>query len=350
MKEMIPSVFNKNFERIAELDNFRSFIWTSRYYTPGDFEVTVDASVLSYIEIGYYIARRYDYSKFGIIESIKVESTEERDEIVILSGRLLPSILGRRIISSQTVLNDTISNVIETLLNQNLIDPEDESRKIENVEFISNIINNPTIEVQYTGENLLDTISTICETYGIGIDMYYDNGDLKILLFKGADRSYDQSTNPYIVFSDSNDNLLTSDFKKDCSDYATDVLVGGEGEGTSQTMVWSAEESKNGLDRYEIYLDASSAVTNDHIITQETYENQLFELGVQEISNHKTKTEAFSGTVDFTGVEFERDVFIGDIVTIKNDKWGLSMNSRLVEVIESIGEDGTYTAVPTFGN
>ena len=33
---------------------------------------------------------------------------------------------------------------------------------------------------------------------------------------------------------------------------------------------------------------------------------------------------------------------------IQNSAWGLSSAARLVEVIESVGEDGAYTVVPSF--
>lgn len=349
MKEMIPVLLNPNFERIAELDNFKSFIWTTRYYSAGDFEVCIDISVVSMLQIGYMIARKGDYSHFGIIESVQIQMTEDREEVAVLKGRLLPCILGRRIIANQTQLNAKVSTCIEALINENVISPTISARQISNVTIDNDITGDSEIEVQYTGENLLEVISSICETYGVGFDMTYEGGNFIVHLFEGTDRSYDQTTNPYIVFSDVYDNLLTAEYNEDHSEYATDVLVGGEGEGVNQTIVWSAEDSKSGLDRYEIYLDASSSVTNENIITQATYESQLNELGLQEISNHTTYTEAFSGTVDFSGVEFGVDVFIGDIVTIENTRWGMSINSRIVEVIESIGEDGTYTAVPTFG-
>ncbi|MCB7430132.1 siphovirus ReqiPepy6 Gp37-like family protein [Erysipelatoclostridium ramosum] len=39
---------------------------------------------------------------------------------------------------------------------------------------------------------------------------------------------------------------------------------------------------------------------------------------------------------------------MGDIVTIENDRWGISINSRIIEVMESEDENG-YIVTPTFG-
>jgi hypothetical protein len=203
------------------------------------------------------------------------------------------------------------------------------------------------MDVQYTGENLLDSLSSLCELYGIGMDCTLDaNNHFVFSLYDGADRSINQSTLPRVVFSQSYENLLNSEYEADYTTYGTDVLVGGEGEGINRTMVWSSKESKSGLARYEKFLDASSAVTNEQIITQETYEKQLEGLGLEELSEFTT---AFSGEVDFTNVEIGVDINVGDLCTIKNERWGMLVNTRLIAAIESIGEDGTYTIVPTFG-
>ena len=62
-----------------------------------------------------------------------------------------------------------------------------------------------------------------------------------------------------------------------------------------------------------------------------------------------TITTAFTGTVYFGNLQWKLDVNIGDICVIENKRWGIYINSRLVEVIESMNEAGEYSIVPTFG-
>jgi hypothetical protein len=62
-----------------------------------------------------------------------------------------------------------------------------------------------------------------------------------------------------------------------------------------------------------------------------------------------TYTRAFSGEVDFESVKYKEDINIGDLCVIQNTKWGIYVNARLIEVIESIDESGKYTINPTFG-
>lgn len=346
MAQMIPIILNTSLERIAEIDDYVSFIWTGRFYSPGDFELCADISHADVLQVGNYVTRKQD-DHAGIIEKVQFKRTEESQEMIIVSGRMLPALLARRIISTQTQLSGLVTASIETLINENAINPANSARIIPGLTFSNNSTSTEEMDAQYTGENLLDTISGLCETYAVGMDCIIDdNNDFAFSLYDGVDRSYNQNINPYVVFSELYDNLLNSEFDEDYTNYATDVLVGGEGEGINRTMVWSAKDSQQGLNRYETFLDASTAVSNDNIITQETYEKQLEGLGLEEVTEYTT---AFTGEVDFSGIVLGIDINIGDICTIENVRWGKRINSRLIEVIESVGEDGTYSVVPTFG-
>lgn len=345
-QQMTPTILNPYFTRIAEIDDFISFIWTTRYYTCGDFELCANISHSDVLVIGNYVQRKED-NHLGIIENIKFQMDENRKEMIIVSGRLLPSILARRVISTQTQISGLVSECIKSLIDENAIAPTVTARQISGLTFTSSVTSTEEMDAQYTGENLLNTVSSICETYGIGFDCTLnDDNNFDFILYEGVDRSYNQSENPYVIFSDQYDNLLTSEYDKDYTTYITDVLVGGEGEGINRTMVWSSKDSQSGLNRYETFLDASSAVSNDSIITQETYESQLEGLGLEQVTEYTT---AFSGEVDFTGVELGKDINVGDICSVENTRWNMFINTRLVETIESVGEDGTYSAVPTFG-
>lgn len=58
---------------------------------------------------------------------------------------------------------------------------------------------------------------------------------------------------------------------------------------------------------------------------------------------------AFEGNVFFDNIVYRKDVNVGDIVTIENKKWGIYVNTRIIEVIESVNEAGEYEVIPTFG-
>ena len=123
--------------------------------------------------------------------------------------------------------------------------------------------------------------------------------------------------------------------------------MGGEVISNERVLVWSAKDSQSGIDRFEKYLDASNTIQNEQIISLETYKSQLQGLGLVEVTDYTT---AFSGEVDFTRIMQGNTVNVGDICTIQNTEWGMYINARVVEIIESVGEDGAYTIIPTFGS
>lgn len=345
--EILPIIANSNFIKLGVLEEYKSFIWTSRYYSPGDFElcINVNPKSVEFLQINNYVMRDDD-DNVGIIESLVIETDEDGQEIMIASGRFIGSILNRRIIATQTLFsNQYVSSVINTLLTNNIINPSVAARKIDN--FVSGITANmgPQITTQFTGQNLSDTVSKLCASYGLGFKVIINSsGQFEFELYEGTDRSYGQSINPYVVFSEQYDNLISSQYEENHQAMVTNVLVAGEGEGTDRITAWTG--TNTGLARYESYKDARDMSTNNGEISQSEYMNQLVARGKENMTDFTT---AFSGEVDFSGIRYKQDVNLGDMVTVENSRWGISMNCRLVEVIESIDESGAYTINPTFG-
>lgn len=348
MKEILPVVMSNAFIRLAMIDDYISLIWTTRFNQCGDFELCVDVNEtnVTLFQKDYYIVRDDD-ENVGLVESVHIQKNDDGQEILIVSGRFLPSIIGRRIIAQQTVVSGTVSDCVNDLLTDAIVDPAISARKISNFVLDDTYTTSQTMQAQYTGDNLLETISEICQTYGIGFKVTLnDDHEFVFQMFNGTDHSYDQSVNPYIVFSDENDNLLSSEYEENYQEIVTDVLVAGEGEGLDRKTLWVNRDTYTGLDRYEWYKDQRDLQTNDGEISDAEYEAQMRECGLESLNQIIV---AFTGTVYFGNIAWKEDVNIGDICVIENKKWGIYINSRLIEVIESVSESGEYSIVPTFG-
>ena len=346
---MIPIISNKSFERIGMIDDYISFIWTSRFYTSGDFELVINTTHTDMIQIGYHVERDDD-ENIGIIETIKIEKQEDGNDVAIISGRFLISILGRRIIAAQSSFtNKTIGYIVESLLWDNVISPQISARAIANIETMTDMeLFGPTINIQMTGTNLLTAISDMCSPQHIGQKMTRDaeSGMLQLFLYYGTDRSADQSVNPRVIFSEKYDNLISSDFEESHKNIINAVLVAGEGEGIDRKTTWVTDAlSPTGMNRYEFYKDARNVQSNGGQIDPDEYKDMLKGVGKEVLTQF---TQAFGAQVDFTSVRYKEDVFLGDLVTITNERWGISTNARLAEVIESTDEAGLYTINPTF--
>lgn len=346
MKKIEPLILNRNFDKLGVCDDYSSLIWASRYYTTGDFEICcpINEKHNEMFKKGHYIVREDD-ENVGIVENLQKVTLEDLNEMYIVSGRFLSSILSKRIIEKQTQLNTSVSTGIYTLISNEAIAPIDERRRIPNLLY-GDFNKTDRLKVQYTGDNLLNAIELICETYGIGhkTTLTKQNGFL-FQLYEGVDRSLDQSVNTRAIFSDEYDNLLSTEYVENYQDIVTDVLVAGEGEGLERKTLWVNSDA-SGLDRVEKYVDKRDLSTNEGQITDSEYYAQLNEVGLENITSFTSK---FTGTVAFGNIEYKKDVNLGDICSIVNTKWGIYINTRLVEVIESVDGTGRYTITPTFG-
>lgn len=345
-------VLDESFEIVGIIDEYISCIWTTRYFTHGDFElyVSADEELLDLLQTNRYIVRENDIDEAGyhnvmIIRNIEITTDAENGDHLIVTGYALKSIINRRIIPNQTVLNDTVESCIQQLINENIINPDINARKVNNFIFgINSIINTYTMKQQITGKNLGEAITDICTTYGYGYDVYINNGNFVFNIYEGTDRSYDQVINPYVVISSQYDNLLSSDYKVNTDNFANVAVVAGEGEGTARKKVTVGDAE--GLDRYEVWVDSRNTSTNDGEISDEEYEELLEQEGTEKLSELQPTT-SFTGEIDSTiNYVFNRDYFLGDIVQVEND-YGIRAKTRIIEIIESDSETG-YEIIPTF--
>lgn len=341
-------LLDNELNKIMIIELYRSFIWTNRYYTAGDFELyaPLTTELLNGLQRNYFIVRDDDLTQCMIISNIKITTSIENGNYIIVTGKSLKSILNRRIIWSQTVLNGEVETEIRKLVTQNAISPSISARALPRLVLGDEIGFDVAINAQYTGDNLGDTISAICQTHRIGYDVKLDldNKQFVFVLYQGVDRTSSQTVVPRVVFSNDFDNLLTTDYVFDSSKYKNVALVAGEGEGTARKRM--AVGNATGFERYELYVDARDISSNDGAIQPAEYNDLLTARGSEKLAESAIN-ENITGEVETTttyklGVDF----FLGDQVEVVN-AYGMVMAPRITEIIECSDENG-YTCVPTF--
>ena len=342
-------VLDSNYKKIGLIDDYKSFIWSPRYYEPGDFELYAPASsnTLALMARDNMIQRSDDLTHAMIVESVQLTTDAENGDFVIARGRCLKSILARRIVWSQSNCSGTVAGGISRLLAENIISPTDNRRKINGFVIGSMEGGTESLSVQFTGNNLLDAVVGICRTYGLGFDVVIGSGNAPTFkLYKGKDRSYQQSLLPRVVFSPDNDNLIDSSYTEDGAIFANVAKVGGEGEGTARRFVESGDAEASGMGRFEVFVDARDVSSNNGEIPAEEYDAMLQERGTKDLKEHET-TVAFEGSVQ-TGISYKlgTDYDLGDIVEVLNG-YGVGERARVTEVITCLDETGEHT-VPTF--
>lgn len=346
-------VLNTNLDTIAIVDTYTSIIWTDRYQECGDFEAytAVTEQMLNVFREEYYVQNR-DSEHTMIVEGIRIKSDSEEGSHLTITGRSLESILERRIIWGKKTLSGNFQNAIQELLNDCIISPTNSARKIDNFIFEASddpTITSLTIDAQYTGDNLYDVIKNTCSERGIGFKVTLnDSKQFVFKLYAGVDRSYDQTANPYVIFSPNYENLLNSNYLSSKKTLKNTTLIGGEGEGSERRYI-GVTDGSTGLDRRELFTDArdiSSDVGDGVILTEDEYNAQLIQRGNEKLAEY-TEVVSFEGEAE-TSIMFKygEDFFMGDIVQISNE-YGHESRARVLELIRSESNEG-ISVYPTF--
>lgn len=344
------TVLDTNFNPVAIVDTYESFIWTDRYYKYGDFELytAVDSQIVDIMQLDRYL--KIDGSEhMMIIEKDLIESDLEEGNRITVSGRSLESILDRRIVWGQRILNGNLQSAIKTLITEAIISPSISDRKISNFIFENSTdpaVTNLTIRAQYTGDNLYDVIQAICEDANLGFKVTLnDSNQFVFKLYAGTDRSYNQSTVPFVIFSDQFDNLINSNFVKNRAPLKNVTLIGGEGEGSERR--YTTVGSASGLSRRELFTDARdiSSKTDDATLSAAEYNAQLQQRGREKLTEN-VEIVYMDGEVDTSMYQYGVDYFNGDIVQLR-DAYGNENSARILEMITSEDKD-KISVYPTF--
>lgn len=355
-------IMDENFAGVSTLDIFESLIWTDRYYACGDFEIYMPCSekMLSTLKQDMYLYLR-ESEHIMVIEDIQIDTDVEDGAHLTVTGRSLESILDRRVIWNLTTLSGGLQAGIKQLLNENAISPSDPARAIPNLIFKDSTdskITNLSLNAQYYGENLYDVICEVCESNEIGFKITLNESNQMVFsLYAGTDRSYEQTENPYVIFSPGFDNLLNSNYISSKKTLKTVTMITGEGEGSDKkkAVAECSNGAGSGLNRREMHTDASgiSQTDGENTISDEDYTALLQRQGIDELAQN-TRTESFEGEVSSGRTyTYGTDYFMGDIVQNVNE-FNIEATSRVTEYIMSQDESGierypTFTSRPYVG-
>ena len=345
-------VLNTSFENVGVIDDFESFIWTDRYSEAGDFEISTypGSEIIEIAQKNYYLYFK-ESDHVMIIESLNLTTDVDNGTRLIISGRSLESILDRRIVWGMMEVSGNVNACIKSLISRNIMSPSIQERTISNflyTDTTDSYILGTTMSSQYTGDNLYDVIKSICDELDIGFKIRLTAANnFRFSLYNGKDRSYNQSTLPYVVFSPAYENIINSNYLDSDTDWRNVALVAGEDRSTSRKT--AVVGTKSGLKRRELYVDARDIQSENEqgqAYTDAEYTNLLKKRGKEYLAEH-TKLQAFEGDVETkNSFVYGTDYFLGDIVQVQNE-YGYGAAMRVSEVVFSQDESG-INILPTF--
>ena len=368
--QLLLNVFDTEFNQIAIIDDYTSLIWTEKYQEVGDFELELryDKKWKDILKQDYYC--RIDPSeRTMIIEKVQIEHDDDGLSVMTVSGRSVECILERRIVWKKRTFGTTtnsetqeetkktvnIQDSIKTLFNDNIISPENTNRKISNFKFIASedsYIKNLKFNQDYDGDSMLDVIEDLCSDKRMGYKILMDDdNNFNFQFYKGTDRSMEQTNNEVVIFSENYDNLISSEYYSDKTEFFNTMYVtksDSSGSGSSKTEVNLDASPAQGLARRETTCSESDLQskykTSDNNSLSSDAKKSKGRIKLKK--DYKIK-EVMEGDISYESMfVYPDDYQVGDKVQFI-DIYG---NNRPMTVTEMVigRDDSGYTMIPTF--
>lgn len=343
------------FERLGIIDEFQLLEITTNYKKHSELELLVSATEEN---IDYFIANNDDIFLTVFIGKVRgyiidsVKYTDEKKTTIEVYCKSLSSMLGWRQIDGQQTFRGNAEEVIRSFVNTNVIAPTNINRKIDNL-ILGNLSGiTETTEESYSNKDLDESLWEICVKFDIAYEIYADilNKRFEFIVWRGTDRSTEQTIRDAVIFSKEFDNVLSQNYTDDKSDFKNTVIIAGEGEGTARTKLVVGDEN-TGRKRREMFVDARDlqSSSEETTMTPEEYENILIERAKNKQAEY-VRVQSFETDIDYNSqFQYQLDYWTGDTVTLRNDEIGIAMHTRIVTTKERYSKN-EYTLSTEFGS
>lgn len=248
-------VLNGNLETIGIIDSYKSLIWASRYNTVGDCELYVPATNenLTMLKKNNFLMR-IDNNMICQIKKIELDTDAEEGNYLIVTGYDVKQWLDQRVIWGTMNLDGNVENFIRSMVDKALGNAGLYARQIVNLNgsrifYLGTAAGFTEVNTEQASyKNIGEKVRDYCLKYGWGYRVVLSNNLLYFQLYKGTDRTSS------VIFSDAYENLATTKYIEDETNMGNVALVAGEGSGAARSR--NVSGYAEGIERYEIYVDA----------------------------------------------------------------------------------------------
>ena len=358
-------VLDKDYNILTCIDYANSTLWDKKYNDLGTSELYLEYTdeLFALLKNDYYLYR-YDDDMCCRITSVKVTTSVEGGDYLVVTGTDIASMLSFRSINyKQIYTNRNAAELIREFVGYRFTEPAYFEGYVEN--FVIDDSNFAELTESISGEigdiDLLTAVLNICKTVKYGLRLSFDlpNKQFVFSLYKGVDRA-DISHTGYVEFSDVFGNIVTTEYSDNAENYKNMAIVHGKykyeffDEASDFYAIYPDNYSIMGLDRRELYVDATSVSQTykdgdevEQNYTPEEFNAILESMGRDALANYR-RLQTFTGVVDNnSGYAYKTDYNVGDMVVVAN-RYGISTEARITEVLESDDIDNGYEFEPKF--
>lgn len=332
---MIPYVEVKdkyNLKTLAVIEPHECWFELS-YFDVGEFEVYCRATKanLAALQKGRYI--KIPNKRFiWVITAVKYTFTQNGTKMVKASGFEAKWLLSKRCILSPKELQGTLTSAVYGLVNHNLGTGANAARKIIGFTVASNDLLIDISGTQAARGNLLEFINPLLKSYNCGSIVEFENGVLVYRILNGEVKT--QS----VRFSQSLDNLLSSEYLTDDAEIATTAMVVSKVEEVDYTQTY--DTGATGIDRAEIVVESNlstkyedaNGVEKETTPTSALYQGWQIEEAKAALAERGV-LEEINGEIDLKNslYKFDEDFFIGDLVRVQDEYFNFRATKRILK-------------------
>jgi hypothetical protein len=338
-------ILSPGLDLLGEVDNYLSLSFSRCYHASGEFQLVTNRKVQNagQLDINNLIMLGADKHKTAIIRHKEIKTGERGEEILTIKGYELGTILRQRITippvgESHDIQEGNVETVMKHYVQRNCLD-------IPGMEFPFLVIRDDLqqgeiIKWQSRYKNLCEELEQISVLTSLGWHIYLDFNSRKWIfdIYNGRNFTASQQLNPPVIFSPEFDNIKSQEFIDSLIGYGTYAIVAGQDEGADREVVMLGSDA-TGLDRHVIFVDARDVQDVDDLPAR----------GEAKLAEHQRVVSFQAEVLTQRPFQYGVDWDVGDIVTIQNKDWNLTMDTRITEVAE-IYEPGGFRLNVVFGN
>lgn len=339
-------LFDKDLQYIANLSSYESLTFTRSHRGIGKFQLEINYGA-PYVELvgkDCFIEVDGRSDVIGIVQYKEYQEDKDGKGTFIIQGVEAKGILARRLIYPTSGFAYNVEEAAASVVMQNYVresagDLASAARRL-NFLVVDTLTQGATIRRQARYKTLSVELEEIATATNSGWRVYRDGATLHFRFVQGVDRVSGQNVNPPVIFSDDFDNLEETNYIEDFTDYKNAAVVAGEGAGTARLVFEEVIDGATGLDRREYFIDARDIQTTNVPSGQiESVMRQRARDKLAEVAPIQTFENGVI-TGDFGAFKYLKDWDLGDFVTARNNKIGITADAQITAIHESYTSDG----------
>lgn len=372
-------VYDKTLEPVGTADEMNSVIWQPSYWAPAaadDFSILAPITdnnrklfvkgnilILHGEEPEYTDENGKKWKRAAQIRYRRIAKDEKGVENIEVQGSFIKKWLSNRIIIKEGTITGTNQKIITELVKENCTDAAGNMRAFKQFVILpQEELGGSTVEyAREYGMSLSDAVYERALVGKLGYDILVNDKEklYGFWLYKGRDLSAGNTAgNDPCIFSRDSDNVNEQEYEEsDENEKNVAYVIGAAGDDAVQpkTMAVKGDEAE-GIDRRELFVEATDiarkvkdASGEETPIPTERYDQLMKQKGEGTLEEHR-ETMSFSSTINASqNLQYKKDFVIGDIVTSKETKWGITIDARITKIKQTF-QGGKKSLDVTFGD